>query len=289
MGCQRCIFYSAPTKIMVPWYTVEPPTNGLCPKHCRCVVDIIDNDVQASLQAYYETQVLRITDQAERLQATKESLLHYASTSYWEGKADLLQIPHYLMDILAPLPPCVAHIVARQLDGMLEDFNDLEEWFFAFKKAPSHEKQTILEGYEDGSYTATLKRRRKDRATDHALTEPDSVPADPLPLFGSPSKKFKQTTLTQDYQGLPVVPVVQPVKPAVIDLTDKLSPQPKDRTPEAVFDPSSRRTESSKRSPARMVHHASQPKASPLKSDLKPPSAIEFRFKTPPPHQKKDL
>jgi hypothetical protein len=66
--------------------------------------------------------------------ASKEHLLHYAAWSYWEGKAKLLKIPPHLMDLSAPLPPCVTHIVERQIDGMLEDFADLEEWFFAFKK-----------------------------------------------------------------------------------------------------------------------------------------------------------
>jgi hypothetical protein len=65
--------------------------------------------------------------------ASSEHLLHYAALSYWEGKAALLKIPPHLMDLSAPLPPCVTHIVERQIDSMLEDFVDLEEWFFAFK------------------------------------------------------------------------------------------------------------------------------------------------------------
>jgi hypothetical protein len=273
---------------MVPWYTVEPPTNGLCPKHCRCIDDIIDNDVQACLEGYYERQVFRITDQSERVPATKEFLLEFASSSYWEAKADSLKIPYNLMDITAPLPPCVTNVMDRQLDGMLEDFNDLEEWFFAFKKAPAHEKQTIMDGYRDGTYSDTLKKRREDRATFLALTESYSVPADPLPLFGPPSKKLKQTTLTQDFQDLPVVPVVQQPKPAVIDLTHKPPMLHQDGKPKAVGHPTRRRTESSTRSPSMLVPPTSQHIASPLNSELKPPSAIDFCFRTPPPFQTND-
>ncbi len=71
-------------------------------------------------------------------------MLDYAASSYWEGKAELLKIPPHLMDLSAPLPPCATHIVQRQIDGMLEDFVDLEEWFFAFEKAPAHEKKPSL-------------------------------------------------------------------------------------------------------------------------------------------------
>ncbi len=93
MGCQKCIFFSAPTQIMVPWYTVEPPTNGLCPKHCTCAVNIIDHDVQNCLEDYYESHVLRITDQAERTRATKKDLLDYASDS--SSERGFTCIPQY--------------------------------------------------------------------------------------------------------------------------------------------------------------------------------------------------
>jgi hypothetical protein len=53
---------------------------------------------------------------------------------------------------------------------MLKDFVDLKEWFFAFKKAPAHKKQTILDGYEDRSYSATLKKRHDEWAIFLALT-----------------------------------------------------------------------------------------------------------------------
>ncbi len=68
-------------------------------------------------------------------QATKEELLDYASTSYWECKAKVLNFPPHLMDVTAPLPPCVAHIVERRVNGMLENFDDLEVWFFVLSDA----------------------------------------------------------------------------------------------------------------------------------------------------------
>ncbi len=96
------------------------------PQHCTCVENIFDHDVQDSLEGYYKNHVERITEQLQRTMASKEHLIHYAASSYWEGKAELLKIPPHLMDLSAPLPPCVTHIVERQIDGMLEDFADLE-------------------------------------------------------------------------------------------------------------------------------------------------------------------
>ena len=74
---------------MVPWYTIEPPTNGLCPTHCRCGVSIWDNDLVPCLDAYYERHCRDITKQVERSEATKESLLEYAAAPYWEGLRSL--------------------------------------------------------------------------------------------------------------------------------------------------------------------------------------------------------
>ncbi len=62
---------------------------------------------------YYERQVLRITDQVDRTMVTMDHLLHLASISYWEGKAEYLKIPPHLMDITAPLPPCMTPMVER--------------------------------------------------------------------------------------------------------------------------------------------------------------------------------
>jgi hypothetical protein len=273
---------------MVPWYTVEPPTNGLCPKHCRCALTNLDNDIQPCLEGYYERRVLAITEQTERNAVTKEYLLEYAASPYWEGKADALQIPHHLMDLTAPLPPCVVNIVTRQIDGMLEDFSDLEEWFFAFKKAPAHEKQDILDGYEDGSYSATLKKRRDERATFLALNESYAASAaDPLPLFGPPSKKLKQTTLTQDFNQFPGM---EPDGGAddnkeVIDLTHKLAASLDDRKPKAIIDLTYNPSQPSTQTPgSNLPTWESPPKASSMKAGLEPPSALDFRFKTPPKH-----
>jgi hypothetical protein len=283
MGCQRCIFFSAPTEIMVPWYTVEPPTNGLCPKHCTCAVLIVDNDVQDCLEGYHDRQAWAISEQTERTDATKESLIAFASTTYWEGKADLLKIPPHLMDITAPLPSCVRHLVERRVDGMLEDFNDLEEWFFAFNKAPAHEKESIIAGYADGSYSGTLKKRREVRATLLAVTESYSVAADPLPIFGPSSKNLKQTTLTQDFTDVPSVQQVHAKDSPLIDLTNH-PPQPhKDGKRKAVIDLTRRRN----RSPILTVGEAVLTHNTVTSaSDLKPPTAVAFRFTTPPHHKK---
>jgi hypothetical protein len=185
----------------------------------------MENDVQPTLETYYERHVSAITEQVERSEPTKEFLLEHSTGPYWEGKADQLKIPYNLMDLTAPLPPCVSLIIARQIDGMLEDFNDLEEWFFGFKKAPPHEKQTILDGYEDGSYITTLHRRRDERSVFIPLNDSGAAVVDPaLPIFGPSSKKLKQTTLTQDYNeypGLKSILANQTNLP-VIDLT----PQP---------------------------------------------------------------
>jgi hypothetical protein len=259
---------------MVPWYTVEPPTNGLCPKHCSCAVYILEHDVRNCLEDYYDHQVLRITEQAERITATKDQLLHFASTSYWEGKAEFLKIPPHLMDITAPLPPCVSPLVERQLEGFLEDFNDLEEWFFAFKKAPTHEQQSTLEGYEDGSYSATLKKRREDRATFLALTASYTVEDPPLPLFGPSSKKLKQTTLTQSYtESLDdQKPVARPMR-QVIDLTISKPPKVTDC-----------------KQKARRVDHTTKPSylspPSTRTPEVEPPFASQFSFTTPEQHDK---
>ena len=254
---------------MVPWYTVEPPTNGLCPKHCTCAVNLIDDDVQHCLEDYYDLHVSRITDQAERTQATKEELLHYASTAFWECKAEVLKIPPHLMDVTAPLPPCVSQIVERRVDGMLEDFDDLEEWFFAFKNAPAHEKQYLLDGYEDGSYSRTLQKRREDRATFLALNESYSVAAVaalPLPVFGPPSKKLKQTTLTQSEKSV-IRPTTQ-----VIDLTDSTKlPMVTDRKPKARVDHLTKPS------------YLSPPSTRNLEVNTSP--ACQSSFTTPPPNQ----
>jgi hypothetical protein len=144
---------------MVPWYTVEPPTNGLCPKHCMCVENILHHDVWDSLESYYKNHVVRITEQLQRTIASKEHLLDYAASTYWEGKAHELKIRPHLLDLSAPLPPCVIHIVERQIEGMLEDFVDLEEWFFAFQTAPEHRKKTFFKVMKTD---LTLPPSRKD-------------------------------------------------------------------------------------------------------------------------------
>jgi hypothetical protein len=284
MGCQRCIFFTAPTKIMVPWYTVEPPTNGICPKHCRCAHHNLDNDIRPCLDGYYERRVLAITEQTERNEVSKEILLEYAASPYWEGKAEELQIPFNLMDLTASLPPCVAKIVERQIDGMLEDFDDLEEWFFAFEKAPAHEKQAILDGYEDRSYSETLKRRRDDRATFLALNESyAAAAADPMPLFGPPSKKLKQTTLTQDFNEFPgMVGAGAEENKEVIDLTHKPQSSIDDRKPKAIIDLTYIPRQPSTQTPGSNQGCASPPKACNTKPILEPPSALDFSFKTPP-------
>jgi hypothetical protein len=100
---------------MVPWYTVKPPANGLCPKHCKCTQNSIDHDIQSCLEGYYERHILRIMEQAKCTKATKEYLLQYAAAPYWEGKADSdqLKISYHLMDLSAPLRPCMTPIVKR--------------------------------------------------------------------------------------------------------------------------------------------------------------------------------
>ena len=84
------------------------------------------------------------------------------------------------MDLSAPLPPCVADIVAVRINTMLDDFIDLEEWFFAFDKAPTHEKDAILEGFVNGTYHDTIKKRRKDclpsKAHMNLVSEAENTP-----------------------------------------------------------------------------------------------------------------
>ena len=275
---------------MVPWYTVEPPPNGLCPKHCRCAEFLIESDVQPCLEGFYERHVLAITEQAERSKATKESLLEYAAPSYWEGKADELKIPYHLMDLSAPLPPCVALIVERQIDGMLEDFSDLEEGFFAFKKAPAHKKQAILDGSEDGSYSATLKKRRDERAIFLALNDTPSAASDPLPLFGPPSKKLKQTTLTQDFNEFPRLELAAPIcNQDVIDLTLKPPPSLAGGKLTSFIDLTRTSFKSSVQTPRSQQVVVSPPKAGNLSPDFESPSALDLTFRTTPKHQKKTM
>jgi hypothetical protein len=266
---------------MVPWYTIEPPTNGLCPTHCRCATSIYDNDVQPCLDAFYERQCFVITEQVERSEATKEFLLEYAAAPYWEGKADELKIPYNLMDLTAPLPPCVSLIVSKAIDGMLEDFNDLEEWFFGYKKAPPHEKETILDGYADGSYTATLKRRRDERDVFLILNESRASAVDPLPLFGPSSKKLKQTTLTQDFHEFPGLEPVLANKTnlQVIDLT-RNPPSPGGGKRKAIIDLTRNPVKSSVQTPPSSKNHqviGSQPH-----SENKKKFVIDSPLRTPP-------
>jgi hypothetical protein len=220
-------------------------------------------------------------------QATKEYLLQYVAAPYWEGKADQLKIPYHLMDLSAPLLPCMTPIVERQIDGMLEDFVDLKEWFFAFKKAPGHKKQTILDGSKDRSYSATLKKRCNGRAIFFALTASYLVAAHPLPLFGPSSKKLKQTTLTQDFNKfLGVEHVKGNNSKALLGLTNKPPQLDKDGKSKAIINLTSRHSESSRRSPTRNTVKAGQHKAASRNLLLEPPSTLEFRFTTPPPHLK---
>jgi hypothetical protein len=267
---------------MVPWYTIEPPTSGLCPKHCTCATNIIDHDVGDILEGYYENHVVRITEQLQRTPASKEHLLHYAASTYWEAKADLLKVPPHLMDLSAPLPPCVTRMVERQIDGMMEDFDDLEEWFFAFPKAPSHEKESILLGYEDGSYTATLKKRREDRATDLARMQISSVSDESLPIFGSPFKKLKQSTLTQSFEEkIEVFPSKE-----VIDLTDKQALIVTDRKSKSLFDLTTKPSYLSPPSVRLLVQERDHTDSARTPA-VEPPRACQFSYTTPPQDQKK--
>jgi hypothetical protein len=98
------------------------------------------------------------------------------------------------------------------------------------KRPPPHEKQTILDGYEDGSYSATLKKRRDERAVFLALNESRGAAVDCLPLFGPSTKKLKQTTLTQDFNEFPGL------ESQVIDLTHKPPPSSDGGKRKAVID-----------------------------------------------------
>jgi hypothetical protein len=203
---------------MVPWYTVEPPINGLCPKSCSCAKFIVNEYVQETLECLYDRHVNDITDQFPECQTpTKKSLQQSASSCYWHNKANQLCINPDLMDLAAPLPPCVSDLVLDNIQNMLEDFVDLEEWFFAFEKALQHEKDDILEGYVNGTYRTTIKKRRDD----HAIAF--NVIADNQPVFGPPAKKMRQTTLTQVFNGFNADDrSLDNCKPkAVIDLTKK--------------------------------------------------------------------
>jgi hypothetical protein len=88
-------------------------------------------------------------------------------------------------------------------------------------------KKTILQGYEDGSYSATLKKRHEDWATFLYAISNNS-----LPIFGPPCKKLRQSTLTQSFNNFPGEDKVD-VRPTkeVIDLTDKQPPIVTDRKP----------------------------------------------------------
>ena len=224
MGCQKCIFFSSPPTVMVPWYTVEPPQNGVCPKHCTCAKYIVDEYVQETLECLYENHVTDITEQFPARQTpTSKSMRMSASSTYWHNKADQLCINPDLLDLSAPLPPCVALLVHGHIDNMLDDFANLEEWFFGFENAPPHEKEDILEGYRNGTYPAILKKRRYDRAIALALIDPLSKVDDANTLFGPPTKKLRQTTLTQAFNEFPDADEDSKPKAAVavIDLTLK--------------------------------------------------------------------
>jgi hypothetical protein len=271
---------------MVPWYTIEPPTNGLCPTHCRCGVSIWDNDLVPCLDAYYERHCRDITKQVERSEATKESLLEYAAAPYWEGKADELKIPYNLMDLSAPLPPCVSLRVARAIDGMLDDFNDLEEWFFGYKKAPPHEKESILQGYTDGSYTATLKKRRDERDVFLILNETRASAVDPLPIFGPSSKKLKQTTLNQDFHEIPGVEQVLANKTkhqVVIDLTPNPPPSSGAGKRKAIIDLTRNPVKSSVQPPPSSNNQVIGSQSPP---ENKKKFVVDSPFRTPPQHRK---
>jgi hypothetical protein len=224
MGCQKCIFFSPPPKIMVPWYTVEPPINGVCPKNCSCEMRIVDEYVKETLECHYDRYVTDITEQfSERRLPTKKSLRKSASSSYWHNKADQLCIRPDLMDLSAPLPPCVAGIVSDHIDSMLEDFMELEEWYFGFDKAPRHEKDDIVDGYVSGTYREIIKKRRDDRALALLAHSQSFTAAEDNPLFGPPTKKLRQTTLTQVFNEFPSADQSpEDCKPqAVVDLTNK--------------------------------------------------------------------
>ena len=248
---------------------------------CRYILDI---DVQPCLEGFYECHVLAITKQAEHPKATKESLFEYASPSYWEGKADELKIPSHLMDLSAPLPPCIAHIVKRQIDS------NFEEWFFAFKKSPAHEKQVILDGYEDGSYSATLKKRRDERAIKLALHETHITSVDPLPLFDPPSKKLKQTTLTQDFNEFPGMELVMAnSNQQVIDLTHNITPPIDGGKPQSTIDLTRNHFKSSLQTPRSHQAVVSPPKAGKMQPVTQPLSAHDPMSRTATEDQKKTM
>jgi hypothetical protein len=288
-GCQKCIFFSAPTQIMVPWYTVDPPINGLCPKQCSCAEKIVDEYVSETLECYYSNYVCDITEQfVARELPTKESILKSAADTYWHNKADMLCIRPDLLDLSAPLPPCVANLVESNVDHMLDDLKDIEEWYYAFEKAPTFEKNDIIDGYQDGSYRDILKKRRSDRALDLVRLESVSPIVEEPPLFGPPTKKLKQTTLTQVFPDFPEKETVEdPHQPkAVVDFSAKLTSSNTPPHHSVVIDLTSQCA-----SVAVLLTPiaAKQPEIGPpseVTTHAAFPSDLKSRFTTPPPRPK---
>jgi hypothetical protein len=105
---------------------------------------------------------------------------------------------------------------------MLADFVDLEESFFGFDKAPCcHKKDGSVKGHINRTYHTTIKKRRNDCALAPCKVKfllPQKTP----PPFGPPTKKLRQTTLTQAF---PNGDDIEDGKPkVVIDLAGKQQP-----------------------------------------------------------------
>jgi hypothetical protein len=144
------------------------------------------------------------------------------------------------------------------------------------KKPPAHKKEAICHGYEDILYSATLKKRCDDQAIFLAVNESYSILANLLPLFGPPSKKLKQITLTPAFTNFPGVESVEGNKfKAVIDLTNNPLPAIEDGKPNAIINLTTHHSMSAMQSPPSKVV-----------TDIGPPSTLEFSFCTPPPRQK---
>jgi hypothetical protein len=272
---------------MVPWYTVKPPQNGVCPKHCTCAKYIVDEYVQETLECLYENHVTDITEQfPERQTPTSKSMRMSASSTYWHNKADQLCINPDLLDLSAPLPPCIALLVHGHIDNMLDNFANLDECFFCFENAPPHEKEDILEGHRNGTYHAILKKRRDDRAITLALIGPLSEADDANTLFGPPTKKLRQTMLTQAFNEFPDADEdSRPKAVAVIDLTLKRPTADYNSQPESVID-------LTKNASAAMLPQGVKDSPQPAikVSTSNATAGVDFSFPsnitTPPPHPK---